>query len=385
MSDSSARLALPFILPAQAQKHVTHNEAIERLDRLVQLTVEEFDASDPPGQPADGAIWALGSAPTGAWDGEGGRLATRTNGGWVFITPQPGWTAALGAELRIWNGTDWVAVVQAPTGTVPGLGINTSFDTTNRLAVASDATLLSHDGQGHQLKLNKQGVSDTASLLFQTDWSGRAEMGLTGSDTFEIKVSSDGTNWQMALQADPASGLVTVPNGALVDGTVTGSAVIQSGADTTPGRLLTTEAGPAQAFRRGNILGTVTQAGGIPTGAIIQRGSNANGEFLRLADGTQICWHSLDLGSITAAGSGTYADPYRTVTSGWTFPAAFSSVPKASVTPVFNVPGAPDRAIFGRVGANSTVGIIGISAFRACSVNSAIDIVADLIAIGRWF
>ena len=41
---------------------------------------------------------------------------------------------------------------------------------------------------------------------------------------------------------------------------------------------------------RPEIVGTVAQSGGVPTGAIIQRGSNANGEFVRYADGTQICW-----------------------------------------------------------------------------------------------
>ncbi|MDH1234498.1 hypothetical protein [Stutzerimonas stutzeri] len=47
---------------------------------------------------------------------------------------------------------------------------------------------------------------------------------------------------------------------------------------------------PDKAFRRGNILGTVSHADGVPTGAIIERGSNANGEYIRWADGTQICW-----------------------------------------------------------------------------------------------
>jgi hypothetical protein len=47
---------------------------------------------------------------------------------------------------------------------------------------------------------------------------------------------------------------------------------------------------PDKAFRRGNILGTVSQSGGVPTGAIIERGSNANGSYVRLADGTQECW-----------------------------------------------------------------------------------------------
>jgi hypothetical protein len=46
----------------------------------------------------------------------------------------------------------------------------------------------------------------------------------------------------------------------------------------------------SEVFHQNNIVGTVTQVLGVPTGAILQRGTNANGEFVRLADGTQICW-----------------------------------------------------------------------------------------------
>ncbi|HHL2325285.1 TPA: hypothetical protein ACQ3Y4_005788 [Pseudomonas aeruginosa] len=42
-------------------------------------------------------------------------------------------------------------------------------------------------------------------------------------------------------------------------------------------------------YSRDSILGAVSQSSGVPTGAVIQRGSNANGEFVRFADGTQIC------------------------------------------------------------------------------------------------
>ncbi|MFN3315094.1 MAG: DUF2793 domain-containing protein, partial [Hyphomonas sp.] len=59
MAEYSPRLNLPFIQQAQAQKHVTHNEAIERLDLLVQLVVEGFGATTPPVDPQEGQIWAL--------------------------------------------------------------------------------------------------------------------------------------------------------------------------------------------------------------------------------------------------------------------------------------------------------------------------------------
>ena len=105
-----------------------------------------------------------------------------------------------------------------PESTIPKLGVNTSADTTNRLAVSSAATLLSHAGAGHQLKLNKNAAADTLSLLYQTNWSGRAEMGLAGSDDFELKVSADGSTWTTALKTS-ATGAVLMPGRPLVRAT----------------------------------------------------------------------------------------------------------------------------------------------------------------------
>lgn len=68
------------------------------------------------------------------------------------------------------------------------------------------------------------------------------------------------------------------------------------------------------AFHRGTLLGTVSQAAGVPTGAVIERGSNANGKYVRFADGTQICTHILSIASVAANG-------YAILT--WTFPASF--------------------------------------------------------------
>ncbi|SFH12849.1 Protein of unknown function [Palleronia marisminoris] len=109
MSDSSTNLALPFIQPSQAQKHVTHNEAIARLDVLTQLAVVAFDAATPPAAPVEGAAYALGTAPTGAWAGQGGTVAAFQNGGWVFITPRAGWIAVAAdtGRLRVMTPTGW--------------------------------------------------------------------------------------------------------------------------------------------------------------------------------------------------------------------------------------------------------------------------------------
>lgn len=224
MPDGTPRLKLPLIQQSQAQKHVTHNEALAILDLLVQLVVQDFGAETPPGGPQDGQVWALGAAPTGAWAGQANRLAARLNGGWEFLAPQPGWRAVSLADgsLRRWTGSAWLHPVP-DLGNLPGVGVNTSYDETNRLAVSALATLLTHDGAGHQLKINKAAAGDTASLLFQTDWAGRAEMGTVGDDDFAVKVSADGSAWHVALVVDRATGNVSFPNGVEIDGPLTGA------------------------------------------------------------------------------------------------------------------------------------------------------------------
>ena len=66
--DQSARLGLPYLAAGQMQKHVTLNEALTRLDALVQLRVESLAIADPPGEPEDGRIYILPvGGGTGAW------------------------------------------------------------------------------------------------------------------------------------------------------------------------------------------------------------------------------------------------------------------------------------------------------------------------------
>ena len=213
MSDQTPNLSLPFIMPAQAQKHVTHNEAIELLDMMVQLTLESSMAITPPSAPTEGQSWALGVGATGDWVGQDGLIATWRGGGWLFVAPRDGWLAWVRdiGELQVLNGGQWVTKgAAAETQNLPMVGVNATADTTNRLAVSSDATLLNNAGAGHQVKINKAGGSDTASLLYQSGWSGRAEMGLSGSDDFSIKVSADGTSWASAIGIDSADGRVRI-------------------------------------------------------------------------------------------------------------------------------------------------------------------------------
>ncbi|SMR83587.1 Protein of unknown function [Aliiroseovarius halocynthiae] len=215
-------LSLPLIQPSQAQKHVTHNEALRLLDVLVQLVVQSADNTAPPASPADGDRHIVASGATGDWAGQDHMIAVMENSSWQFFTPLEGWRAdvtATAIEMRF-DGSTWVDVT-VDTNNLSQVGINTSADATNRLSVASDATLLTHAGTSHQLKINKASNSDTSTLLFQDNWSGRAEMGLAGNDDFSIKTSADGSSWNDTVVAtgDGNVGIGKTPDTKLdVDG-----------------------------------------------------------------------------------------------------------------------------------------------------------------------
>lgn len=216
MTDQTINLALPYILSAQAQKHVTHNEALRRLDGMVQLVVQQ-EISTPPASPAEGHCYAIGATPTGAWSGKTGKLALFEDGAWIYLAPKAGWIGWFvdADRQKIWTGSAWADLLSEST--IPVFGINAAADTANRLTVSAAATLLNHAGTGHQLKLNKNAAGDTLSLLYQTNWSGRTEMGLAGTDDFEIKVSPDGSTWTTALRTT-STGALLMPGRPLVRG-----------------------------------------------------------------------------------------------------------------------------------------------------------------------
>ncbi len=91
------------------------------------------------------------------------------------------------------------------------VGVNATADMTNRLALSSPASLFNHEGNGHQVKINKNSASDTASFPFQDGFSGRAEIGLTGDDDFHFKLSPDGSAWFDSIRIDRATGKVSFP------------------------------------------------------------------------------------------------------------------------------------------------------------------------------
>lgn len=115
MAETTARLALPYIAAAQAQKHVTHNEAIRRLDALIQPRLESLTLATPPTTPGEGQCWLVPSDATGAWAGQTGRIAAYEAGAWDFIDLPSGLLAYVADARRVllFDGTRWVSPLAA--------------------------------------------------------------------------------------------------------------------------------------------------------------------------------------------------------------------------------------------------------------------------------
>jgi Protein of unknown function (DUF2793) len=204
MPDTTARMDLPFILPAQAQKHVTHNEALLKLDAVVQLVIDGESVA-PPDSPTEGETLWVGGTGTGAFAGHDGTLAVRQDGAWTFIIPQTGWQAVFRdtAVARIFDGSDWVIPALPDDGNFDRLGVAGTADSYNRLLVQSPGSLFNHAGDSHRMSINKASTADTASLLFQSNWQARTEMGLAGEDSFSFKMYGDATGWRQAIGISP--------------------------------------------------------------------------------------------------------------------------------------------------------------------------------------
>ncbi|MEM7068540.1 MAG: DUF2793 domain-containing protein [Pseudomonadota bacterium] len=213
MSETTHRLKLPYIMPSQAQKHVTHNEALRMLDAVVHLVVDAFGTNDPPASPQAGEQYMVGESPTGDWFDHGNEIAVFIDGAWIFFEPRDGWMAWSKPEgqLVVYTGDAWEPVANGATQDFTKLGINADASEYERLVVQSSSVLLNHDGSDQRTKLNKAGSSNTASLVFQSGYSGRAEFGLPGEDDFQIKVSDDGNDWHQAMRVNSSNGEVSFP------------------------------------------------------------------------------------------------------------------------------------------------------------------------------
>lgn len=160
--NSTPRLALPFLTPGQAQKEFFHNEALQQLDTLVAAAVEGAPQNAPPSSPTPGACYIVGTAPSGAWAGKAGEMASYSAGGWRFLSPTEGQSllvksTGLRAEFR---GGSWefgvirtgsvmiggVEVISTRSAAIAGPSGGSTVDSEARTAIGEILAALSHHG-----------------------------------------------------------------------------------------------------------------------------------------------------------------------------------------------------------------------------------------------
>ncbi|MEL7088936.1 MAG: DUF2793 domain-containing protein [Planctomycetota bacterium] len=174
----TVRLTLPLLQPAQAQKHVTVNEALLKLDGLAQLRLAALDVAVPPAS-VEGEAYAVPAGASADWAGKDGQIAIEAGGGWIFVTPETGWRAWIIPDAReaVWTGSEWVAGSLGVSASGAAAGFRTvTFDH----VITPGATNVAAEG----LPAN--------AMVFAV--SARVTQDITGSLT----------SWQMGLSAEPS-------------------------------------------------------------------------------------------------------------------------------------------------------------------------------------
>jgi hypothetical protein len=120
--NATTRHALPYLYIGQAQKEITHNEALVRIDALLHPVIQDWLAAPPPslGPSSDGLCWLIAPSATGAWTAKDGQIARWTGGSWRFLTPAEGMVIWYQAEQKrlFYIGGDWadMAAIASPVG-----------------------------------------------------------------------------------------------------------------------------------------------------------------------------------------------------------------------------------------------------------------------------
>jgi hypothetical protein len=158
----TARHLIPLLASGQAQKEVTHNEALQMIDRRLQLAVISRSVSAPPSPAVSGATYIVPAEATGGWSGQAERIASYDGFGWTFDAPQPGWLAWIVDEAVMsifdggWSDGGWPAtslriggreVLGGPLAAIAAPSGGPSIDVESRLAIGQILVAL----RGHGL------------------------------------------------------------------------------------------------------------------------------------------------------------------------------------------------------------------------------------------
>lgn len=216
------KLGLPLLDPAQAQKHVTMNEALARLDALGQLVLTTAGTAAPPGSPAEGEVHAVGAGAMGVWTGEDGRLAVYVNGGWVFVTPGAGWQGwSLASGTRVqFDGLSWVEGAGALSANGAGF-VHRTVETDHAVVAGAASSVTA------ALPANAVVYGVTGLVLSDIGGASTFEIGVAGAtNRYGSGIGVSTGSWLRGITGSPQAyyadtDLVLTASGGAFDGTGT--------------------------------------------------------------------------------------------------------------------------------------------------------------------
>lgn len=243
-NDSTARLNLPYLVEGQAMKHLTINEALAALDGLVCAAVTSRTTAAQPDAPEVGAAYVLPAGRSGAeWDlHPAGALLRFDEAGWTALATPLGMVAwdtdAEQLIVRATAGWEPLSATLRALDDLQRVGVGTRADADNPFSARLNKALFTarpeeEGGDGDlRLALNKAHSSDVQSLLFQSGWTTRAELGLIGDDDLSLKVHAGGSP-RPVLRVETATGRFSLgdegaPVGVLHVRSATERTVVQS-------------------------------------------------------------------------------------------------------------------------------------------------------------
>lgn len=419
------------LLQNGAANQTLSNETFHQLNQLVQASVVDR-ATTPPGSPANEALYLIIATATGIWAGKENQLAywlTSTNA-WQYVTPREGMIVHVNDEdvFYKYDGSAWaifsagggvsLPVVQALSSTrnlaladINTFNVNSTTNNYTVTILPQASVAWAADTEIHFLPSNTGDITITggtgvsvngvvAGSVTLSTQNGAASIKRIASDSWwvggaigtlaeqQAALGLTGASLEWATYGGTANAITLTPlvaRSAYVTGdkvrfrataTNTGATTINvSGLGAKTCVTVTGAALPAGYIRTGVDTEAVYDGTNFVVRRLIERGSNANGEYTRWEDGTQECAYtdSTVVTTSTAAGS-----IFHSLSVNYTFPAAFSAVPKVTACAVrlSGVVGA-FQPISTSTTQSGSLGAIG--ATNSATANHS------YIALGRWY
>ena len=245
MSDITTHLLLPYILASQAQKHVTHNEALRLLDAMVQLSVLDRNRTAPPASSVDGDRHIVASGATGLWAGWDLNVAFWVDGVWMRLVPRSGWLAWIAAEQAfvVWNGSAWDPVGEPVDVSDAVFSLVNDADPTKKALFS-----LSGISTGTTRTFTLPNTSSELAILAGTQT-------FTGNKTFSGTLTVSGTITVSAASASIGTATTTATYGMGTGGTTTGvTKTVNLGTGGAAGSTTVVNIGPAAAGAGGTTV-----------------------------------------------------------------------------------------------------------------------------------